>query len=41
MKKHRVRKLSPLWWAGRISVLLLLVAAVYTLTGASVALHLL
>lgn len=39
MKKYRIRKLSPLWWAIRIGLLLLLAAAVYIITGAAVALR--
>lgn len=39
MKKCRVRKLSPLWWACRIGLLLLLAVAVYITTGAAVALQ--
>ena len=38
-KKYRIRKLSPLWWASRVGLLLLLVAAVYIITGAAVALQ--
>lgn len=39
MKKYRIRKLSPLWWAIRIGLLLLLAAVVYIITGAAVALQ--
>ena len=39
MKKYRIRKSSPLWWASRIGLLLLLAAAVYIITGAAVALR--
>lgn len=39
MKKYRIRKLSPLWWASRIGLLPLLAAAVYIVTGAAVALQ--
>ncbi len=39
MRKHRIRKLSPLWWTVRTGLLLLLAAAVYILTGAAVALQ--
>lgn len=38
-KKYRIRKLSSLWWAIRIGLLLLLAAAVYIITGAAVALQ--
>lgn len=39
MKKHRIRKLSPIWWASCVGLLLLLAAAVYIVTGAAVALQ--
>lgn len=39
MRKHRIRKLSLLWWTGRTGLLLLLAAAVYILTGTAVALQ--
>ena len=39
MRKHRIRKLSLLWWTNRTGLLLLLAAAVYILTGAAVALQ--
>lgn len=39
MSKHRIRKLSLLWWTSRIGLLLLLAAAVYALTGAAIALQ--
>lgn len=38
-KKYRIRKLSPLWWASRVGLLLLLAAAVYIITGVAVALQ--
>lgn len=38
MKKYKIRKLSPLWWAEGIGLTLLCIAAVYAVTGAAVAL---
>lgn len=33
MRKHRIRKLSPLWWVSRIGLLLLIIADTYIFAG--------
>lgn len=34
MKKYRIRKLSPLWWAEGIGMTLLIIVTVYIIAGA-------
>lgn len=39
MKKYRIRKLSPLWWAQGIGLIVLGILALYAVTGAAVAIQ--